>query len=148
MLPSAATWPLTRTWPGTERVTGVPASLWNNLESTYRGRLARLKERERLARDREWLKGIPVEERRFSRDYLYCADEAFLCGTAAEITPVRDVDDRRIGAGEMGPITREIQSTFFRAVRGQETKYTEWLTYVDAPPAQVSDGNGQRAVAR
>src|SRR2546421_478946 len=45
-----------------ERVTGVPASLWNNLESTYRGRLARLKERERLAQDREWLKGIPVKE--------------------------------------------------------------------------------------
>src|SRR5438045_7970970 len=83
----------------------------------------------RIAKD----KGIPVEERRFSRDYLYCADEAFLCGTAAEITPVRDVDDRRIGAGEMGPITREIQSTFFRAVRGLEPRYAEWLTPVDAP---------------
>jgi len=77
----------------------------------------------RIAKD----KGIPVEERRFSRDYLYCADEAFMCGTAAEITPVRDVDDRKIGAGGMGPITQEIQSTFFRAVRGQEPRYAEWL---------------------
>ena len=72
-------------------------------------------------------KGVPVEERRFSRDYLYCADEAFMCGTAAEITPVREVDDRRIGAGGMGPITAEIQGTFFRAVRGQEARYAEWL---------------------
>jgi branched-chain amino acid aminotransferase len=80
----------------------------------------------RIARD----KGIPVEERRFSRDYLYCADEAFMCGTAAEITPVREVDDRRVGAGEMGPITRELQATFFRAVRGQEQRYAEWLTAV------------------
>ena len=77
----------------------------------------------RIAKD----KGIPVEERRFSRDYLYCADEAFMCGTAAEITPVREVDDRRIGAGGMGPMTAEIQSTFFRAVRGQEPRYAEWL---------------------
>src|SRR5438132_1712191 len=96
----------------------------------------------RIAKD----KGIPVEERRFSRDYLYCADEAFLCGTAAEITPVRDVDDRRIGAGEMGPITREIQSTFFRAVRGMEPRYSEWLTPLDAP-AQT-EANGGRALAR
>jgi branched-chain amino acid aminotransferase len=77
----------------------------------------------RIAKD----KNIPVEERRFSRDYLYCADEAFLCGTAAEITPVREVDDRKIGARGMGPITHEIQQTFFRAVRGQEPRYAEWL---------------------
>jgi len=96
----------------------------------------------RIAKD----KGISVEERRFSRDYLYCADEAFMCGTAAEITPVREVDDRRIGKGEMGPITREVQSTFFRAVRGLEPRYAEWLTPVDAK-AQA-EGNGTRAVAR
>jgi branched-chain amino acid aminotransferase len=77
----------------------------------------------RIAKD----KSIPVEEKRFSRDYLYCADEAFLCGTAAEITPVREVDDRRIGAGGMGPITQQIQQTFFRAVRGLEPRYAEWL---------------------
>ncbi len=87
-----------------------------------------------------------MEERRFSRDYLYCADEAFMCGTAAEITPVREVDDRRIGAGEMGPITREIQATFFRAVRGLEPRYAEWLTPVDAPAH--AEANGKRAVAR
>jgi branched-chain amino acid aminotransferase len=75
-------------------------------------------------------KGIKVEERRFSRDYLYCADEAFMCGTAAEITPVREVDDRKIGAGGMGPVTAEIQATFFRAVRGLEPRYTEWLHHV------------------
>ncbi|MBS2024577.1 MAG: branched-chain amino acid transaminase [Deltaproteobacteria bacterium] len=80
----------------------------------------------RIAKD----KGIPVEERRFSRDYLYVADEAFLCGTAAEITPVAEVDNRRIGQGGMGPITAEIQGTFFRAVRGQEPRYAEWLTKV------------------
>ena len=80
----------------------------------------------RIAKD----KGITVEERRFSRDYLYCADEVFLCGTAAEITPVREVDNRKVGAGEMGPVTREIQQTFFRAVRGQEPRYAEWLAPV------------------
>jgi len=80
-------------------------------------------------------KGIRVEERRFSRDYLYCADEAFLSGTAAEITPVREVDDRRIGAGGMGPITAEIQQTFFRAVRGLEPRYADWLHQVAEPAA-------------
>jgi branched-chain amino acid aminotransferase len=59
---------------------------------------------------------------------------------------VREVDDRRIGAGEMGPITREIQSTFFRAVRGMEPRYAEWLTPVDAPA--VRQTNGSRAAAR
>jgi branched-chain amino acid aminotransferase len=96
----------------------------------------------RIAKD----KGIPVEERRFSRDYLYCADEAFMCGTAAEITPVREVDDRRIGAGEMGPITREIQATFFKAVRGQDTRYNEWLTPVDG--TAPAEANGAQAQAR
>ena len=94
----------------------------------------------RIAQD----KGVRVEERRFSRDYLYCADEVFMCGTAAEITPVREVDDRKIGLGEMGPITREIQATFFRAVRGQESRYGEWLTPLTA---SASASNGQRAPA-
>jgi branched-chain amino acid aminotransferase len=80
----------------------------------------------RIARD----KGIAVEERSFSRDFLYCADETFMCGTAAEITPVREVDDRKIGAGEMGPITHDLQQTFFRAVRGLEPRYAEWLTKI------------------
>ena len=74
--------------------------------------------------------GIKVAEKTFSRDYLYCADEVFLCGTAAELTPVREVDNRRIGAGEMGPVTRGLQQTFFRAVRGQEPRYAEWLSHL------------------
>ena len=74
--------------------------------------------------------GIKVAEKTFSRDYLYCADEAFLCGTAAELTPVREVDDRKIGGGEMGPVTRSLQQTFFRAVRGLEPRYAEWLAHL------------------
>jgi branched-chain amino acid aminotransferase len=75
-------------------------------------------------------KGIHVVEQSFTRDELYVADEAFMTGTAAEITPVREVDDRRIGAGARGPVTRLIQSTFFDAVRGVERKYESWLTRV------------------
>ncbi len=80
----------------------------------------------RIARD----KGIDVLEQSFARDELYGADEAFLTGTAAEITPIREVDDRTIGTGERGPLTRTIQSTFFDAVRGRNSKYESWLTYV------------------
>jgi branched-chain amino acid aminotransferase len=79
-----------------------------------------------IARD----KGIHVVEQPFTRDELYVADEAFMTGTAAEVTPVREVDDRRIGAGTRGPVTRMIQSTFFDAVRGTERKYESWLTRV------------------
>jgi branched-chain amino acid aminotransferase len=80
----------------------------------------------RIARD----KGIEVVERAFGRDELYGADEVFLTGTAAEITPIREVDDRVIGEGARGPITRTIQSTFFDAVKGRERKYESWLTYL------------------
>jgi branched-chain amino acid aminotransferase len=80
----------------------------------------------RIARD----KGIEVVEQPVTRDDLYCADEAFLTGTAAEVTPVREVDDRAIGSGSRGPITKTIQSTFFDAVRGRNRKYENWLTYV------------------
>ena len=79
-----------------------------------------------IARD----KGIHVVEQPFTRDELYVADEAFVTGTAAEITPVREVDDRKIGSGARGPVTRLIQSTFFDAVRGVERKYESWLTRV------------------
>jgi branched-chain amino acid aminotransferase len=75
-------------------------------------------------------KGIEVVEQSLTRDELYVADEAFLTGTAAEVTPIREVDDRAIGAGARGPITKTIQSTFFDAVRGRERKYESWLTYV------------------
>ena len=75
-------------------------------------------------------KGIEVVEQPFTRDELYIADEAFLTGTAAEVTPIREVDDRVIGSGTRGPVTRTIQSTYFDAVRGQEGKYEHWLTKV------------------
>ncbi len=79
-----------------------------------------------IARD----KGIEVLEQSFTRDEFYTADEAFLTGTAAEVTPIREYDDRSIGAGSRGPITKTVQTTFFEAVRGKETKYRSWLTAV------------------
>lgn len=75
-------------------------------------------------------KGIEVREQPVSRDELYIADEAFFTGTAAEVTPIREIDDRRIGAGMRGPITRTIQAAYFDAVRGRDTKYESWLTRV------------------
>ena len=78
----------------------------------------------RLARDQ----GIPVKEEKFTRDTMYLADELFMTGTAAEVTPVREVDNRRIGKGEPGPVTKKLQDGFFRAVRGEDPRYREWLT--------------------
>ncbi len=80
----------------------------------------------RIARDL----GIDVREHVFTRDEMWCADEVFMCGTAAEITPVREIDDRRIGSGEPGPVTRRMQQTFFDVVKGAKARYPEWLTYV------------------
>ena len=74
--------------------------------------------------------GIPVREKRITRDEMYCADEAFFSGTAAEITPIRSLDDREIGSGARGPITKQIQDTFFAAVAGKDPKYRHWLTLV------------------
>lgn len=71
-----------------------------------------------------------VREQKFTRDELYLADEAFLTGTAAEITPIREVDDRTIGAGRPGPLTKEIQETFFSIVRGENPKYKKWLDFI------------------
>jgi branched-chain amino acid aminotransferase len=79
-----------------------------------------------LARD----KGYTVLEERFTRDELYTADEAFFTGTAAELTPIREVDDREIGAGRRGPITEDVQVTFFDVIKGKNRKYENWLTYV------------------
>ena len=69
-----------------------------------------------LARD----KGYQVIEERFTRDELYIADEAFFTGTAAELTPIREVDDRQIGAGRRGPVTEDIQNAFFDVIKGKE----------------------------
>jgi len=71
--------------------------------------------------------GIPVVEQRFTRDELYIADEVFLTGTAAEITPVRSVDERTIGNGKPGKITKKLQEIFFKAVRGKDDRYKKWL---------------------
>ncbi len=71
--------------------------------------------------------GVTVKEEKFTRDAMYLADELFMTGTAAEVTPVREVDNRRIGKGEPGPVTKRIQETFFRTVRGEESRYREWL---------------------
>lgn len=76
---------------------------------------------------------LEVEESRFTRDEVYIADEAFFCGTASEVTPIREVDGRVIGRGGMGPITRKIQSLYFDVIRGRQPKYKEWLTPYDVP---------------
>jgi branched-chain amino acid aminotransferase len=80
----------------------------------------------RIARDA----GLKVREEFFSRDAVYVADEVFFCGTGAEVTPVVEVDDRRIGEGKPGPITKRLQKLFFDAVHGRNPEYRHWLTPV------------------
>ncbi len=75
--------------------------------------------------------GVKVVESNITRDELYIADEVFLCGTAAEITPVREVDHRQIGPGKPGPITQEIQKRFFAVVKGEDQSHEEWLDFVE-----------------
>lgn len=75
--------------------------------------------------------GIPVLEKRITRDEVYVADEAFFTGTAAEITPIRELDGRIIGAGRRGPITERLQSLFFDQVYGRRREHPQWLTAVD-----------------
>lgn len=75
-------------------------------------------------------KGLTVKEERFTRDELYIADEAFFTGTAAEITPIREVDSRAIGTGKPGPVTLDIQKTYFDAVKGVDKDYESWLYYL------------------
>ncbi len=73
--------------------------------------------------------GYKVVEERFTRDYLYVADEAFFTGTAAEITPVREVDRRVIGEGKAGPVAKKLQTEYFKVVKGENKKYESWLHY-------------------
>ena len=73
--------------------------------------------------------GLNFEAERFTRDELYIADEAFFTGTAAEITPIREVDKRTIGQGKPGPITKKLQSRFFDIVQGRDPKYIDWLEF-------------------
>ena len=80
----------------------------------------------RIAKD----KNYAVVEERFTRDELYIADEVFLTGTAAEVTPIREVDYRKIGSGKPGKVTKDIQAAFFDIVRGKNEQYSAWLEYV------------------
>lgn len=74
--------------------------------------------------------GYEVREEYFSRDQLYIADEVFFTGTAAEITPVREIDERTIGEGKPGEVTKAIQKVFFDVVKGRNKKYEAWLDYL------------------
>jgi branched-chain amino acid aminotransferase len=74
--------------------------------------------------------GVDVKEERFTRDEIYISEEAFFTGTAAEVTPIRELDGRKIGKGSRGPITKQLQTIFFNAVKGQDKQYDSWLTYV------------------
>jgi len=74
--------------------------------------------------------GIEVIEKRITRDEVYTADEAFFTGTAAEVTPIRELDNRTIGSGARGPVTEKLQSAFFDIVSGKNAKYAHWLTKV------------------
>jgi branched-chain amino acid aminotransferase len=74
--------------------------------------------------------GLTVEKTRLTRDDIYICDEAFFTGTAAEVTPIRELDRRIIGSGSRGPVTEKIQSAFFDIVNGRNPKYHHWLTKV------------------
>jgi branched-chain amino acid aminotransferase len=79
-----------------------------------------------IARERD----IPIERRRITRDEVYIADEAFFTGTAAEVTPIREVDGRIIGNGKRGEITKELQEAYFDVVYGRDKSYKHYLTYI------------------
>jgi branched-chain amino acid aminotransferase len=74
--------------------------------------------------------GYEVREQSVTRDELWTADEVFLTGTAAELTPVREVDDRRVGKGEPGPVTRRLQDHFFAVVKGDDRDHDHWFTFL------------------
>jgi len=76
--------------------------------------------------------GIPLKEKRITRDEVYVADEAFFTGTAAEVTPIRELDDRTIGNGARGPITERLQTLYFDQVMGRREEHSEWLTFVES----------------
>ena len=74
--------------------------------------------------------GLELEEKRITRDEVYIADEAFFTGTAAEVTPIRELDGRVIGSGARGPVTEKLQSLFFDQVHGRRDQHSDWLTLV------------------
>jgi branched-chain amino acid aminotransferase len=75
--------------------------------------------------------GYAVREKRITRDEVYIADEAFFTGTAAEVTPVRELDNRTIGKGSRGPVTQKLQTMFFDVASGRDNSHSKWLTYVN-----------------
>ena len=88
--------------------------------------------------------GLKVEARRITRDDLYIADEAFFTGTAAEVTPIREVDGRKIGAGRRGPVTKKLQKAFFEVVNGRDKRHSNWL----APVAKMAAGKPKTATGK
>jgi len=75
--------------------------------------------------------GLEVIEKRITRDEVYTADEAFFTGTAAEITPIRELDGRQIGCGSRGPITEKLQALYFDYVHGRRSEHLDWLAPVE-----------------
>lgn len=75
--------------------------------------------------------GVPVKEKRITRDEVYVADEAFFTGTAAEVTPIRELDGRAIGTGTRGPITEKLQTMYFDVVHGRSSEHADWLAYTE-----------------
>ncbi|HKY91070.1 MAG TPA: branched-chain amino acid transaminase [Nevskiaceae bacterium] len=74
--------------------------------------------------------GLNIYERRITRDELYVCDEAFFTGTAAEVTPIREIDNRPVGAGSRGPITQKLQAAYLKLVKGEANQYPEWLSAI------------------
>jgi branched-chain amino acid aminotransferase len=72
--------------------------------------------------------GFPVEIRSVDRSEIYVADEMFLCGTGVQVSPVIELDHRPVGGGQIGPFTRAIKDAYFKAVRGEDPRYSHWLT--------------------
>jgi branched-chain amino acid aminotransferase len=86
--------------------------------------------------------GYTVVERSIARAEMYLADEMFMSGTAAELVPVREVDDHVIGSGEPGEVTRVLQAAFEDAIHGRSQRYREWLDVVQAPALHTPTGDG------
>jgi len=82
--------------------------------------------------------GIEVIEEPITRDQMYISDEIFICGTAAEVVPVSEIDFRKIGTGKIGPVTEAIQEDFLETVKGDGKRSEEWLTYVLAPQGKAT----------
>ena len=76
------------------------------------------------------INNIVLKEKRITRDEIYIADEAFFTGTAAEVTPIRELDNRIIGNGKRGPLTKKLQSQYFDCVSGKIDEYNNWLNYI------------------